>query len=217
MKKDIILFDLDGTLTESAPGIINSVAYSLERLGIKDYDRKALHAFIGPPLTESYAKNFGFSREKAEKAIELFRVYFAEKGIFENALYPGVTDMLHNLKAAGLTVGVATCKPEHFAKRITEHFGLTKYMDLLSGASADESTDKPRVIENAIKKFALPRERTLMVGDRDCDITGAHQNGIKAAAVLYGYGSGEELAAARPDHTVKTVAELEKLLLRGAK
>lgn len=196
--KQYILFDLDGTLTESAPGIINSLKYALERLGVQDYDRAILDKFIGPPLAVSFEKFFGFKGEKCNNAVKIYREYFSEKGLFENAVYSGVEDMLDTLKSAGLKLAVATSKPEVYARRILDKFGLSKYFEVICGIPLNnEHMTKAQVIARAINELgAANKQAALMVGDRDYDVAGAHQNGIECLGVTYGYGSREELEGA---------------------
>ena len=130
-----ILFDLDGTLTDPGTGITNSVAYALARWNIHVEDRRTLYRFIGPPLQDSFREYYGFSPEDALKAVDVYREYFLEKGLYENEVYPGVEDMLKTLKAQGKTLILATSKPEEFAIRILKHFGLDGYFTVMAGAS----------------------------------------------------------------------------------
>ena len=139
---DFILFDLDGTLTDPGVGITNSVAYALRKWGIEVEDRKELYTFIGPPLSASFAKYYGFSEEDSLKCVDYYREYFGDIGIFENEVYDGIHDLLTHLKETGKTLVLATSKPEQYAKRILEHFDLAKYFDYVSGASMDESRNK---------------------------------------------------------------------------
>ena len=134
---DTILFDLDGTLTDPGEGITNSVAYALRKYGIEVSDRSELYKFIGPPLKDSFMKYYGFDEDKAEEAIAYYREYFRDTGIFENRVYEGVEDMLRGLQANGKRIVLATSKPEEFAIRILEHFGLRKYFTVVAGASMD--------------------------------------------------------------------------------
>lgn len=212
--KQYILFDLDGTLTESAPGIINSLKYALERLGVEDYDRAILDKFIGPPLAVSFEKFFGFTGEKCYNAIKIYREYFSEKGLFENAVYPGVEDMLARLKSAGHKLAVATSKPEIFARRILEKFGLSGYLDVICGIPLDnEHMTKAQVIERAMNELGIAdRQAALMVGDRDYDVAGAHQNGIECLGVTYGYGSRAELEGAGTEYIADSTAEAAELI-----
>ena len=148
---DIILFDLDGTLTDSAPGILNSVRYACRKLGLEMPSETTLRKFLGPPLIDSFRQLVGLSDAEADRAVSAFREYFPTKGIFENEVYPGIPALLADLKAAGKTVLIATSKPEEFAKRIMEHFNLAQYCDFICGATLDETrTDKAEVIAYAL-------------------------------------------------------------------
>lgn len=214
--KQYILFDLDGTLTESAPGIINSLKYALDRLGVQDYDRAILNKFIGPPLAVSFEKFFGFKGEKCNNAIKIYREYFSEKGLFENAVYPGVEDMLDTLKSAGLKLAVATSKPEVYARRILDKFGLSKYFEVICGIPLDnEHMTKAQVIARAINELgAANKQAALMVGDRDYDVAGAHQNGIECLGVTYGYGSRAELEGAGAEYIAVSAENTAELIIK---
>ena len=135
----VVAMDLDGTLTDPAIGITNSVSYALKKWEIDVPNRQELYKFIGPPLHESFSKYYGFSKEDAVKSVEYYREYFATKGLFENSVYDGVIEMLTELKSRGKRLIVATSKPEIFSKRILEHFELEKYFDFLAGATLDSS------------------------------------------------------------------------------
>lgn len=214
--KQYILFDLDGTLTESAPGIINSLKYALERLGVQDYDRAILDKFIGPPLAVSFEKFFGFKGEKCNNAIKIYREYFSEKGLFENAVYSGVEDMLDTLKSASLKLAVATSKPEVYARMILDKFGLSGYFDTICGIPLDnEHMTKAQVIARAINELgAADKQAALMVGDRDYDVAGAHQNGIECLGVTYGYGSREELEGAGAEYIAVSAENAAELIIK---
>ena len=199
MKKyDVMLFDLDGTLTDPGIGITNSVAYALRKFDIDVPDRIELYKFIGPPLLDSFHGFYGFSEEESRLALKYYREYFAETGIFENELYPGVPEMLEGLKAAGIQIGLATSKPEPYARRILDHFSLSRFFDSVTGASMDEVLSrKPDIIALAVKKHAFQDlSKVIMVGDREHDVLGASENHIQTIGVLYGYGSKEELQTA---------------------
>ena len=209
----IILFDLDGTLTDPGQGITNSVAYALKNYGIEVEDRKSLYSFIGPPLKDSFMKYYGFSEEKAMEAIWCYREYFADKGIFENEVYDGVRELLERIKSSGRKTVLATSKPEEFAVRILEHFDLMQYFDVVAGASMDEKRNKKGdVIKYAMEKGGFSSHGAVMVGDREHDIFGAKENGLKSIGVLYGYGSEEELKTAGADYIAKTVDDIFSIL-----
>ena len=191
---DYLLFDLDGTLTDPGEGITNSVIYALKKWGIEVKDRRELYPFIGPPLSASFSKYYGFSESDSLKCVEYYREYFRDKGIFENRVYSGIPELLETLQRSGKRLVLATSKPELFAKRILEHFDLTRYFFFVAGASMDESRNKKAdVIRYALKELGEPeRDRVVMIGDREQDVTGAKLNGLDSIGVLYGYGDREE-------------------------
>ena len=210
-----IFFDLDGTLTDPGVGITNSVMYALERYGIHVAERSALYRFIGPPLVDSFTRYYGFSPDDARAAVDVYREYFADKGIFENELYPGIPALLERLRAAGLKLVMATSKPEDFAVRIAEHFGIARCFDCIAGAAMDETrTQKWEVIEYALARCGVTdRARVLMVGDREHDVLGAARCGLPCLGVLYGYGSRTELEAAGACAVVDDVAGVGDYIL----
>lgn len=190
-----VLFDLDGTLTDPGEGITNSVVYALKKYGIKVSDQRELYKFIGPPLHESFQVFYGFSEEQAQEAVEFYREYYRETGIFENKVYDGIKDTLERLKKSGRKLIVATSKPEIFAKEILEHFHLEEYFSFVAGANLDGTrTRKNEVIFYALESCQIREySEVIMVGDREHDILGAARLGIDAIGVLYGYGSKKEL------------------------
>lgn len=211
----IILFDLDGTLTDPGIGITNSVMYALKKWGIEVGDRSELYKFIGPPLKESFERFYGFSEEKAEKSVEYYREYFREKGLFENEVYEGIKDLLETIHASGRKLILATSKPEEFAIRILEHFQLAKYFTCIGGASMDGvRSKKADVISYALKKAGVyDLSETVMVGDREHDIIGAKQVGMDSIGVLFGYGNYEELENAGANYIVNSPLEILDIIL----
>lgn len=196
-----ILFDLDGTLTESGEGITKSVQYALEKLGKPEENLEALKVFVGPPLMEQFMKYADLDEETARRAVEFYRERYSTIGIFENRPYPGVAHMLEELKKKGYLLAVASSKPEYFVKKILTHFDLEKYFDEAVGSEMNGGrTNKTEVIEETLCRFHLEkhREQVLMVGDKEHDILGARKAGIECLAVSYGYGTMEELTEARP-------------------
>ena len=191
-----IFFDLDGTLTDSAPGIIHSVQYALKKYGI-EAEENDLRSFIGPPLVHSFQERFGFDHDKALEAVAYYREYFTAGGMFENSVYPGVEEMLQKLKEEGLMLAVATSKPEFFSKQILEHFALTRYFDFIGGAAMDETrTTKVEVLSYALQELQVDPAKAVMIGDRENDMEAASLLGTESIGVLYGYGSKEALANA---------------------
>lgn len=210
-----ILFDLDGTLTESAPGIIRSVKYALARMEIEDYDEDTLRKFIGPPLLESFEEHFGMNEQQAQRAVGIYREYFSEKGLFENAVYGGVRECLKRLKESGLRLAVATSKPQVFCDRILEYFGLTEYFEVIVGVPlGDLKMTKTEVIAEALSRFGVVNKaEAVMVGDRFYDATGALENGIGCIGMSYGYGSKEELLSAGAQKICGSAEELTEAIL----
>ncbi|MBQ7829302.1 MAG: HAD family hydrolase [Clostridia bacterium] len=214
MSYDYLLFDLDGTLTDPGEGITNSVAYALRKQGIEVTDKKELYCFIGPPLSESFSRFFGFSMEESLRCVEYYREYYRDKGIFENLLYDGIPELLATLKSRGKKIILATSKPELFAKQILDHFGLTEYFDHICGASMDESRNKKAaVIEYALETVKLDDlARAVMIGDREHDINGAGLNGLDSIGVLFGYGDRPELEAAGATYIAESVEDIKKFI-----
>ena len=208
-----ILFDLDGTLTDPALGITNAVSYALKHYGI-DEDYQNLLRFIGPPLVDSFMEYYGFDQEKAQEAIVYYREYFSDKGLFENVVYDGMENFLAALKDKGYILAVATSKPEEFAKKILDHFHLSHYFTEICGATMDSSRSKKGdVIAYALDQLKISDPNTaIMIGDRQHDIVGAHQNQLKAIGVLYGYGDEAEMKEYQADYIAKDLKELMDIL-----
>lgn len=207
---DIILFDLDGTLTESAEGITNSVIFALDKAGIKETDKEKLKAFVGPPLDESFMKYYGFDKDGAKEAIENYRIYYRKKGIFEAPLYPNVEKTLMSLKDMGKTLFVATSKPEVFARQILEHWRISHLFTDVVGSNLDGSKiNKDEVITSLLERNNITdKSKVLMVGDRKHDVLGAKKVGVASVGVLYGYGDYEELKSAGADYIIEKVEAL---------
>ncbi len=211
---ELVLFDLDGTLTDSCEGVTNSVEYALNKFGITVKDKTELQKFIGPPLIVSFMEFYNFSEEQAEQAIAFYREYYTEKGIMENEVYAGIEDVLASLVKAGKRLCVATSKPEPFAKQILEYFNLSKYFEYIAGATLDEKrTQKEEVIEYALEQCKLTdRTKAIMVGDRKYDILGASKCSLDSIGVLFGYGSRKELEAAGANYIAETVHDILKFI-----
>ena len=208
-----ILFDLDGTLTDPFLGITRSVAYSLKSFGIEVDDLETLKPFIGPPLDVSFREYYHMDEAQSWKAVEKYREYFSKKGLFENKVYEGMEDFLQSLLNMDMKLYVCTSKPEVFAKEILDHFSLTPYFTGIYGATLDGSLkNKGDVVADCIKQEQLNIQDCMMVGDRQHDIVGAHQNQIPCIGVLYGYGSLEEFQEYHCDYIAKDLIELKKII-----
>ena len=218
-----LLFDLDGTLTDPAEGITKSVAHALRKRGIEVTDLATLNCFIGPPLIDSFMKYYGLDEDDARRAVTDYREYFVPQGMFENTVYDGIPALLDELRSHGDTLIIATSKPEPFAVKILEHFGLAHHFDRICGASLDEKrSTKSDVIRYTLDTCGIdPTDATCtngayMIGDRHHDVDGAHENGLAAIGVLWGYGDRAELSAAGAEFVVENIGELKDLLLKSA-
>ena len=207
------LFDLDGTLTDSGIGITNSVMYALEKFDIHVSDRKELYPFIGPPLADSFQKYFGFNEEQALQAVDYYREYFRAGGIFENAVYEGIPELLGELKNRKATVALATSKPYEFTIQILDHFNLHQYFDVVGAATMDgHISRKADVIAHLLDELGVKdTSSVLMIGDRDQDVEGAKANGLHSAGVLWGYGSMDELMNAGADYIASVPSDISGL------
>lgn len=213
----IVLFDLDGTLTDPKIGITTCVQYALQKMGIEEPDLDKLIPFIGPPLTYSFKEFYHMTDEQAEQAIEYYRERFSTIGLYENAVFSGIPEMLEELRQQGKTLIVATSKPTIYSVKILEHFKLESYFQSVVGSNLDGTrVEKHEVIEYVLAELGeYDRSQIIMVGDRMHDIRGAKHNGLDVVGVAYGYGSREELEQAEPNHIVDTVAELREYLVKG--
>ena len=215
---DTIIFDLDGTLTDSGPGVVNSIKHALTKFDIDIPEDEKLYRFIGTPLVDSFKKYYSFSNEQAELAVKYYREYFTEKGIYENSLYPGIHDLLKNLHEFGCCLNIATLKPKIYTDRVLQHFGIADYFTHSLGPELDETQkDKIQIISELLTLLnQTNKNRCVMIGDTKYDVLAARQNGIYSIAVTYGYGSNDELIAASPDFLAFDVDVLAGILLDGS-
>lgn len=217
-----VLFDLDGTLTDPKEGITKSAQYALKSFGIDEPDSDKLEPFIGPPLGDSFRDFYGFDDEKCQQAIKTFREYFESTGIRENKIYPGMADMLKSLKEQGVTLVVASSKPQESVHIVLKLFDIEQYFDLIVGSLKDGSrVTKIEVMEEAFSQLKAREKRkgrkldlsqVLMVGDRKFDIEGARHFGVDSVAVTYGYAPDGELEEAEPTWFADSVSELEEVI-----
>ena len=215
MKKEYLFFDLDGTLTDSMPGITRAVQYALKHYGIDVEDLNVLKPFVGPPLANSFRDFYNFEEKDSQDAVLVFREYYNAKGWLENEPYEGIETTLKTLKESGKKLYVATSKPEWMAKRVLDHFKLTQYFEFVGGADDDEKrVNKADVIRYVMDSCNLnDTDVIVMVGDRKHDIDGAHNTGMEAVGVLYGYGDREELEGAKAEWITESTASLLDLLM----
>lgn len=218
-----ILFDLDGTLTDPKIGITRSVQYALYALGIDEPSLDRLEPFIGPPLADSFREFYGLNEEQIAVAIAKYRERFAQQGIYENEIYPGISEMLAELKRKGKILAIASSKPTLFVEQILDYFDIRKYFDFVVGSNMDGTRSrKEEVVEEALRQMVsaemIPSEKkdtVVMVGDRKFDIEGAKAQGITSVGVSFGYASEGELEQAGADFTVNSVELLSAMLTLG--
>jgi phosphoglycolate phosphatase len=212
---DPLLFDLDGTLTASGPGILASVRHALAELGEPIPPQDVLDQFIGPPLLDSFVHFCGMGPDRAWAAVRAYRDHYGERGMFENSVYDRIPGALDTLRAGGRTLAVATSKAEPYARRILDHFGLTDRFAVVVGSQLDGTrTAKVEVIAEALRRLGQPDPgRAVMVGDRSHDVLGAAALGMPCVGALWGYGTAEELRHAGAVLMVETPAHLPAHLL----
>lgn len=240
MSFESILFDLDGTLTESGPGITRSVQYALHRMGIEEQDLGKLEPFVGPPLNLSFRERYGMNEEESAQAIHYFRERYDTSGVYENRLYPGVRELLSRLHKAGVRLAIASSKPEPMVHKVLEHFGIEGDFNVIVGSRMEEELDnkmgadnKLRMVQKALQGLGIRKDaeyvresdpssednaaeigRCAMVGDRSFDMRGAKANRVTAVGVTYGYGSRRELEEAGADFIAANAEELGEILLQ---
>ena len=230
-KYHFLLFDLDGTVTDSGPGIMNAARRALLRYNIEEADTERLRLFVGPPLDKSFMERYGFSEEDAWKAIGYFREYYNDKGVFENSVYPGMEELLSDLRDKGYTVAIASSKPQVMIHKVLDHFDIAKYFDVIVGCELDGTrSTKSEVVQEVLSQLTdlareqglfagedksqtdateLVKQHAIMIGDRCYDAEGAHALGLPCIGILYGYGSRDEMEQAKADYILETVKDLE--------
>ncbi len=233
-KYNYILFDLDGTITDSGPGIMNAAQHALNSFGIEEKSIDKLKLFVGPPLDKSFTERYGFSNDDAWKAVGVFREYYNVTGIFENSVYPGIEALLDKLTSQGFIIAIASSKPQILIHRVLKHFDLEKYFDVVVGCELDgKRSDKSEVIDEVLRQLseiavkrgliydegssqteltALVKERAVMVGDRCYDVEGAHSFSLPCIGVLYGYGTRQEMEESGADYIAETVEDIADFL-----
>ncbi len=211
MNKKTVLFDLDGTLTDSAEGVINCALLALSYFGLPLPDRETMRVVVGPPLRDSFLR-FGVKEEDVEKAVEIYRERYVPIGMFENQPYPGIRALLAALKDAGHKLYVATSKPEEMAISILERFELSNYFDKIYGASMDDTRDtKDKVIGYILEQIGTDND-IIMVGDTSYDVLGAAEHGINTIGVAWGYGEKSDILAAGAIAIANSPAHLLEML-----
>ena len=212
MTKKVILFDLDGTITDSGEGIINCCELALRHYGLPVPSREEMRVFVGPPLHETFEK-FGVPAAECHNAIEVFRSRYTTIGIFENTPYSGIRELLEALKANGNRMFVATSKPEEMANRVLAHFDLAKYFEMVCGATMDSSRVEKSDVIAYLLEYVGSVENMVMVGDTAFDVLGAASHNIPTIGVAWGYGKAENMISAGACAIAQTPEELLALLV----
>ena len=220
MEKKVLLFDFDGTLVESGPGLVNSLRYALKEMGIDEPDDQKLERFIGPPLNVGFERWYGMNQEEIEKALTLFRLRYKEKGIYEASLYPGIKELLIHAKEKGCICAIASAKPLYFIDKMVDYFDIRHYFDYIVGPGLEDELNnkagmdtKQVVISQIVEQLeSISSASMVMIGDKASDIRGGKTFGLQTVGVCYGYGTKEELEQAQADAIVGTVEQLENVL-----
>jgi phosphoglycolate phosphatase len=209
-----VLFDLDGTLVDSSETISASIHHALEKMG-NDLEHKVpVTSYIGQPLLDIFMNEFGMGSNQAETAIDHYRKYYDSLNSAGTHVYPRIGQVLSSLNEAGFSLFVATVKPTPIAHKVLRDVRLISHFNGIAGASmGSERRDKSSIITHALQKFELEPGQSLMIGDRSEDIKGAHDNGLTAVGVTYGFGTRAELISAKPAHVVDQSREITALLL----
>lgn len=211
---DLVLFDLDGTLTDSGPGVTGCVRRALEQMSWTVPPQDMLRRFIGPALYDSFSNICGMNPEQAQQAIDIYRMYYRNGGIFENRVYDGIPEILEELRAAGKTLAVATSKPATMTGPVLSHFALDRYFDEVSAADeSDRGNGKEELIFPVLQKFGIPASHAVMIGDTKFDASGARKSGTHFLGALYGFGTEEEMRREGAKHFVRKPADIARLLL----
>ena len=210
-----VLFDLDGTLTDSQIGIITSMNHALVQMGRSPLPAEELSIYLGPPLHQTFRNLLDTEEEEMVlSAVTAYREYFGVKGLFENEVYPGIPELLGRLQGEGIDLYVATSKPVFYARQIIDHFGLTKFFRDIYGSEMDGTrSGKHDLIAYILEQEGLKKEETWMVGDRRHDIEGAAAHTLRSVGVLWGYGSPEELKEAGATHLCTHPSEFPQLAI----
>lgn len=213
-KYRLVLFDLDGTLTDSGPGILDCVRRTIRYMGCPELPEETLRKFIGPPTFYSYSTFCGLPPEKAEKAVRYFRGIYAAEGAFNNSVYDGIPELLEDLRSAGAVLAVATSKPGSQARSVLDHFGLTGKFDFVSAADeSDKDSGKEKLILRVLRESGILPGGAVMIGDTKYDAAGARRAGVDFIGVLYGFGTEEEMRREGGREFARTVDSLGGMLL----
>ncbi len=206
-----IIFDLDGTLSDSKEGITKSVQYALKKVGIIEENLDNLNHFVGPPMVEEYRKTYGMSEEKAYETLHYYRERYVPTGIYETKIYPGVMEILESVKQKGLRIGMATSKPKGMAIEVAKYLEIKDYFDIICGADLHGPIQsKASVLNKLFENSTFKKEESVLIGDTKFDVEGANQVGIDSIGVSWGTGTKEEMK----DHGAVEVFDDYKSLIK---
>ena len=213
MRFNSAIFDLDGTIMDSEEGIVRSVEYALDKMGVTEYDRQTNLRFIGPPLVDSFMEYYSMSEEDALRAVDFYRERYSVTGIYEARMYDGVRELLMRLKEQGVKLYIGSSKPEKYVRMILEKQGILDLFDYVAGATFDESrNNKEQVLTYLFEQVEIDKKSAVMIGDRYHDIDGAHYVKIPCIAVLYGFGNEAEFIKHRAEYIAADTDEILKII-----
>ena len=187
-KYKLVIFDMDGTLADTSPGILNSIRYVQSRMGLPEITSEQMYSHIGPPMEESYSRNFGLSGDSLKQAVELHKEYALQQGHREIRWYDGIPELMDSLKNQGISTAVATLKAQTTMEKILEHFDMTDKFDMVFGADPSGKRTKAQLLKLCLESSGIPREQAVLIGDSSYDAIGAAEAGIDFIAVTYGFG-----------------------------
>lgn len=214
MKIKHVLFDLDGTLTDSSPGIVNSIRHALHKMGVQENDEKKLTSFVGPSLMNTFKTHYFEKEEDQKQAVVNYREYFSTKGIYENSLYKEALELLEKTSDSGSKIALATAKPTYFANIILKHFDIAKHFDVVVGSHLTGTrSDKKEIIHEVSDQLGIPDPSScVMIGDREYDIWGGQHHNMNTIGVSYGYAKDNELQKANPTAIVHSPMEISSII-----
>lgn len=215
MRYDYVLFDLDGTLSDTSRGVFNATDYMIEKLGYRKLSLEEKKSILGPPLWQTFSRFFNVTGEELDRAVELYREYYHKKGCYENKMYDGIVELLNKLKKMGVTLMVATSKPNNITPKVLKSFGISDLFSYVASPNPeDESDDKSVLILKALEEVGVKdKSRAVMVGDRLFDICGAKKSGIDSIGVTFGFGTREEHEKYGATYIVDNCSEIEKIVV----
>lgn len=212
-KFEAVFFDFDGTIADTGEGIFSSVRYAIKESGFDPVSEESIRTFIGPPIFDSFKRELDMNDEQCAFAVQKYREEYSRNGIFRFKLYPGIEELIRELKSNGIKVAIASSKPENFVKKIVEYLKFDELIDFISAPNSDKANaGKTILVKNAVAYFGIEKNKAIMIGDRYFDIDGANGAGVESIGVTFGYGSEEELKNAGATYITSNTAEIRKII-----